>query len=228
MRILYVEDDESVADFVINELQFENYGVNWYQRGDDGYQAFLNEPDGFDLVLLDWMLPGLSGFDLCRQIRRISSVPIILLTARDFLSDRVSALDNGADDYVSKPFEIAELLARIRALMRRQTTKTAQRDQISIGGLQINRFEYSVHYMNQRIDLSLTEFKLLLYLVDHAGVGVSRDELLDKVWGFEYTGETNVVDVYISYLRRKLNAVQPNALIETIRGVGYRFDEETD
>ena len=222
INILLVEDEEAVASFLKTELVLEGYGVTHLTGGEQVLKAFVKRPFDWDLILLDWMLPELSGLEVCRRIRKFSPIPILMMTARDYVSDKVAALDSGADDYVTKPFEIEELLARIRVIVRRQSKEMGE--VVEIAGLKINLLKRSVEKQGQFIDLTPKEFDLLVALARHKDKVLTRDQLLNEVWGYEYDGQTNIIDVYIRYLRGKLDS----PLIQTVRGVGYALKEKDD
>ncbi|SHJ32581.1 response regulator transcription factor [Desulfofundulus thermosubterraneus] len=223
-RILVVEDEASLARFLQLELNHEGYQVETAQNG---YEALgrIGET-GWDLVLLDLMLPGLDGFEVCRRIREQTDVPIIMLTARDATLDKVKGLDTGADDYITKPFAVEELLARIRARLRRAGTARQEGDKLVIGDLVIRRGTRQVTRSGQIIPLTRREFDLLAYLAENAGLVLSRETILNRVWGYDYCGNTNVVDVYVRYLRAKIDEPFPTRLLHTVRGVGYTLREE--
>lgn len=223
-RILIVEDEEKIARFVELELKHEGYGVSKAADGRSGLE--LAQSGQFDLLLLDVMLPGLSGMEVLRRLRRSSDMPVILLTARDGVMDRVSGLDLGADDYITKPFFIEELLARIRAVFRKRVLNAPSTDVQSIGKLTLSASRHEVLYDGQAVELTGKEFALLEYLLEHKEIVMSRDVLLDKVWGYGYMGETNVVDVYVRYLRAKIDDAFGVKLIHTVRGVGYVLKED--
>lgn len=213
-RILLVEDEASIARFIELELQHEGFDVTVLHDGREGLEAALTEP--FDVLLLDVMLPQLSGTEICRRVRKQSDVPIILVTARDAVTDRVSGLDAGADDYIVKPFAIEELLARIRTILRRVTPPTETT--YEVGEVVVYPKQRAVTAAQQAVELTKTEYDLLVYLIEHCNQVCSRDQILTAVWGFDSEVETNVVDVYIRHLRAKLG----NYLtIDTVRGVGY-------
>lgn len=225
-KILIVEDEAKIARFVELELEYEGYEVEVAGDGLTGL-AKAQEP-GVDVLVLDVMLPGLSGIEVCRQIRESgSTLPIIMLTAKDDVSDKVAGLDNGADDYMTKPFAIEELLARIRAaLSRADRIKEGVKRQpsgtvLTAGELELNLASFSVSYGGEELALTKKEFELLAYLMQHRGEAVTRDRLLTEVWEYEYLGDTNVVDVYIRYLRQKIDDHYGIKLITTVRGVGY-------
>lgn len=224
-RILIVEDDARIARFVALELEHEGYRVLTARDGPGGLEAALRESP--DLVLLDLMLPGLSGIEVCRRIRRASDVPVIMLTARDEVTDKVQGLDVGADDYLTKPFHIEELLARIRAALRRQNADAPRAGTtLSRGRLTLDQGERCVRWDGTPVELTRREYELLRYMLMNKNSALSRERILTEVWGFEYVGETNVVDVYISYLRRKIDERFGETVIETIRGYGYTIREE--
>ena len=219
-RILIIEDEEKIARFVELELVHEGYEVDKCTDGRDGLEKA--ESGKYDLILLDIMLPGLNGLEVLRRLRRTSDVPVIMLTARDAVMDKVSGLDLGADDYITKPFAIEELLARIRLGLRHNGANTAQQaDDLVHGNLTLSVSRHEVHYDNNLIDLTAREFTLLQTLLENKNIVLSRSTLLERVWGYDYMGETNVVDVYIRYLRSKIDDVYGVHIIQTVRGVGY-------
>lgn len=219
---MIVEDEEKLARFVELELCHEGYCVSKAFDGRDGLA--LAESDDFDLLLLDVMLPGMSGLELLRRLRRTKQMPVILVTARDQVMDKVTGLDMGADDYITKPFEIEELLARIRVALRRRERQTDTADEcLRSGALRLDPAGREVYYGDARIPLTQREFDLLHALMENRGVVLGRERLLEKVWGYDYAGETNVVDVYIRYLRAKIDDAFQIKCIHTVRGVGYVF-----
>jgi len=221
-KILIIEDEEKIARFVELELGYEGYSTTKAFDGRTGLE--LAETGEFDLVLLDVMLPKLSGMEVLRRIRRTSNLPIIMLTARDSVVDKVSGLDSGASDYITKPFAIEELLARIRTALR----KTIQEDAVvlSASGLLLDTSRHTVSVMGKFIELTKREFDLLHYLLKNKGLVISREALLENVWGFDFAGETNAVDVYVRFLRGKIDEVFDIKLIHTVRGVGYVIKDE--
>ena len=224
-KILIVEDEVKIARFVTLELEHEGYEVQAAHDGRSGLQ--LCETWQPDLMILDLMLPQLSGIEVCRRIRQTSDVPIIMLTAKDDVSDKVMGLDMGADDYMTKPFAIEELLARIRVNLKKHRVDRAEDTGArSIGQLHIEPASYSTGFGDAAITLTKKEFDLLNYLWQHEGKAVTRDELLNNVWGYEFTGDTNIVDVYIRYLRQKIDDRFGIKTIHTIRAVGYMFRYE--
>ena len=225
-KILIIEDEAKIARFIELELAHEGYETDKAEDGRKGLE--LAESGVYDLVLLDIMLPALNGLEVLRRLRRTSDVPVIVLTARDAVMDKVSGLDMGADDYVTKPFAIEELLARIRLALRRRGTAKAAEETLTCGGLSLSVPRHEVRYNGEEIDLTSREFSLLQVLMENKNVVLSRDSLLEKVWGYDYMGETNVVDVYVRYLRSKIDNVYGCSVIQTVRGVGYviRDDHE--
>lgn len=227
-HILLVEDDEKLSRMVELELKYEGYAVTKAYDGRSGLEQAVAGP--CDLVLLDIMLPQLSGMEVLRRLRREKPLlPVIMVTARDSVTDKVSGLDSGADDYITKPFAIEELLARIRvALKRHSSEREGGARVLEEGPLRLDRDSRELSWNGQNIPLTKKEFDLLEYLMLNRGVAVSRSELLDKVWGYSYAGDTNVVDVYIRYLRCKLDDPFHVKLIHTVRGVGYLFRLEEE
>lgn len=223
--ILLVEDDRAIAEPLMFGLEQEGFGVTWVTKGEEALGALSRQP--IDLVLLDVMLPDLSGFDVCRRIRQSSNVIIIMLTARGQELERVMGLESGADDYVVKPFSFRELLARVRALLRRRQIDTggaASQDVIRIGPIALDRNARRVTRNGVLVNLSPREFDLLHYLMENPGRAASRQELADKVWGETWVGTPRTVDVHIRWLREKLedDPAHPR-LIETVYGFGYLF-----
>jgi len=225
MRILVVEDEIGVAGFVKQGLTEAGYKVDVAENGLDGLEYALAAE--YDVIVLDIMLPKMNGLDLLREIRakRVKS-PVLLLTARGSLDDRVQGLDVGADDYLIKPFAFPELLARIRALLRRPPLQTG--NLLQMDDLQMDITQHEVRRAGRRIELSPREFALLELLLRHPNQVLTRTQLLERVWSFDFYNDSNVVDVYIGYLRRKLDHGQVRPLIKTIRGVGYRISEELE
>lgn len=221
-KILIIEDEEKIARFIELELGFEGYTTAKATDGRSGLE--LAETGEFDLILLDVMLPQLSGMEVLRRIRRTSSVPIIMLTARDSVMDKVAGLDSGANDYITKPFAIEELLARIRTALRNTLPEDAS--VLSASGLHLDTGRRSVTMMGKSIDLTKREFDLLHFLLKNKGMVISRESLLENVWGFDFAGETNAVDVYVRFLRGKIDEVFNIKLIHTVRGVGYVIKDE--
>ena len=220
-RILIVEDEEKLARFVELELTHEGYRVEKAFDGRSGLS--MAEAQDYDLLLLDVMLPGLSGLELLRRLRRTNQTPVIMVTARDQVMDKVTGLDMGADDYITKPFELEELLARIRVSLRRRAVAPVSTPALTSGPLRLDPARHEVFYGDAPVQLTLREFELLQTLMENRSIVLSREKLLDMVWGYEYVGETNVVDVYIRYLRAKLDDAFGVKHIHTVRGVGYVF-----
>ncbi|MCX6016905.1 MAG: response regulator transcription factor [Chloroflexi bacterium] len=222
MRVLVAEDDKRIAAFLVKGLREEGYVVEHVADGDsalDFVTAAVDAP--FDLIILDVLMPGRDGLTVCRELRtRGIHTPVLILTAKDALEDRIQGLDSGADDYLIKPFAFAELLARLRALARRtpvaQVTHTLQ-----VGDLMLNTVTHRASRGLREIELSAREYQLLEHLMRHVNRPVSRTQLLQAVWSFDFAGASNVVDVYVGYLRRKIDADGEAQLIHTVRSVGY-------
>lgn len=222
-KILLVEDEEKLARMVELELRYEGYQVDKSFDGRSGLERALSGE--YDLVLLDIMLPQLSGMEVLRRLRKEGvQLPVIMLTARDSVVDKVSGLDSGADDYITKPFAIEELLARIRAALRKRTA-APEETLLTAGPLTMNVDKHQVTMKDQPVELTKKEFDLLRHLLENKGHVLSRETLLDSVWGFDFVGETNSVDVYIRFLRSKLDEAFGFKLIHTVRGVGYVIRE---
>ena len=218
--ILIVEDEEKIARFRELERKHEGYQVVKAATGREGLA--MAESGKADLMVLDVMLPELNGFEVLRRLRRSSDMPVIMLTARDEVMDKVAVLDGGADDYMTKPFAIEELLARIRlVLKKRGTSGTKEEQALTYGELEMNLARHEVRYGGKLVALTPREFDLLKVLLENKNIVVSRDTLLEKVCGYDYLGETNVIDVYVRYLRSKLDDVYHVKIIQTVRGVGY-------
>lgn len=222
-KILIVEDEAAIARFVELELRHEGYAVDKAEDGRSGLDQALAE--AYDLILLDIMLPGLSGLEVLRRLRREKDTPVILLTARDTVMDKVSGLDMGADDYITKPFAIEELLARIRTALRKRPAK-APDALLTLGPITMDTARRQVRCGGQAVELTTREFDVLRLFLENPEIVLSRETFLSKVWGYDYVGETNVVDVYIRYLRSKLDAACGRSLIHTVRGVGYVLRED--
>ena len=224
-KILVVEDEEKIARFIELELQHEGYETDKAADGRTGLE--MAESGGYDLMLLDIMLPQLNGLEVLRRLRRTSNMPVIMLTARDAVMDKVSGLDMGADDYITKPFAIEELLARIRVTLRKGGSKQEEGESaLSACGVVMNVAAHSVTCRGQEIALTNKEFSLLQTLLENKNIVLSRDTLLTRVWSYDYIGETNVVDVYVRYLRHKIDEPYQVKTIHTIRAVGYMFSYE--
>ena len=231
VTVLIVEDEEKIGRFLELELLHEGYGVMKAVNGREG----LEKAQGgkADLVVLDVMLPELNGFEVLRRLRKNSDIPVIMLTARDEVMDKVAGLDGGADDYMTKPFAIEELLARIRLVLKKRgggvgTAGYAGRDKnrLTVGKLCMDVQRYEVSYDGKQVELTHREFELLKVLLENKNIVISRDTLLEKVCGYDYMGETNIIDVYVRYLRSKLDDVYQVKIIQTVRGVGYCIKDE--
>ncbi|MCD8906516.1 response regulator transcription factor [Staphylococcus arlettae] len=214
-KILIVEDEQNLARFIELELKHEACEVEIENDGQTGLDRALEYE--FDLILLDLMLPNINGLEICRQIRQVQNTPIIMITAKSDTYDKVVGLDYGADDYIVKPFDIEELLARIRAMLRRQP----QKNEININGLVIDKGAFKVSVNGEHVGLTKTEYDLLLLLAENINHVMQREQIIEYVWGYDSEVETNVVDVYIRYLRNKLKPFDKDSYIETVRGVGY-------
>jgi len=223
-RILLIEDELNIARFLELELKYEGYVVDKAHDGRTGLNKALEE--NYDLIILDVMLPNLNGMEVLRRIRNNSDIPIIMLTAKGETMDKVMGLDLGADDYVTKPFEIEELLARIRVALKRKSSPSDNTNTIIVGSLKLNVDKHLVTYNDKIIDLTKREFDLLEYLMKNNQIVLSRDKILEHVWGYDYLGDTNVVDVYIRYLRSKIDDKHNVKLIHTVRGLGYLLKDE--
>ncbi|ENZ32136.1 MULTISPECIES: response regulator transcription factor [Clostridium] len=224
-RILIVEDEEKIARFIELELMHEGYEVIKANNGRTGLE--ISENGKVDLVILDVMLPEINGLEVLRRIRKTSDIPIIMLTARDAVMDKVAGLDGGADDYITKPFAIEELLARIRtALKKRVMTLRQNENVLNCKLLILDKMKHKVMYDNTEIELTHREFNLLQILMENKNIVLNRDVLIEKVCGYDYIGETNVIDVYIRYLRTKIDDVFKVKIITTVRGVGYVIKDE--
>jgi len=224
-RILVIEDEQQIADLLRRGLLYEGYVVEVAGDGEAGLLAARDRPP--DVVLLDLMLPGIDGLTVCKRLRSGSDVPILILTAKDAVPDRVAGLDAGADDYVIKPFSFDELLARVRALLRRrQPTDAAGQEVLRFADLRVNPATHEVHRGERRVDLTAREFELLSLFVQHPRQVLTRDVLYDRIWGYDFGGESNIIEVYVRYLRSKLEDAGEPRLIQTVRGVGYALREE--
>lgn len=221
-KILVIEDEQKLAKFLELELQYEGYEVIVAHDGMRGLT--IARESNPDLILLDWMLPAVSGLEVCRRLRTSGSkTPIILLTAKDEISDRVAGLDAGADDYIVKPFSIEELLARFRAHLRRSNEEDP--DQLQFLDLTLNRRTREVKRGERSIELTATEYDLMEYLISHPRQVLTRDQILEKVWGYDFGGDSNIIEVYVRYLRLKLESNKEKRIIQTVRGVGYVLKE---
>jgi len=217
-RVLVVEDEQNIADFIRRGLVYKGYDVDVARSGEDALETARERLP--DLVILDIMLPGIDGVEVCRRLRAADDLPIIMLTARDAVSDKVQGLESGADDYMTKPFEFDELLARVRAALRRNDAKTVG-SLIRVGDLTIRPGGREVYRGERQVDLTAREYELLEFLARRAGQVVSKETLFERVWGYDFEVESDAVKVYVSYLRKKLNAAGEADLIRSVRGVGY-------
>ncbi len=218
-KILIIEDEQNLARFIELELKHEDYEVEICYDGESGLNQALT--DDYDCILLDLMLPKMNGLEVCRRIRREKNTPIIMITAKGDTYDKVIGLDYGADDYIVKPFDIEELLARIRVIIRRNVTLESDTSTIEINDIKIDQNAFSVYIGGESVDLTKTEYELLLLLAENQNYVLQREQILNHVWGYESEVEKNVVDVYIRYLRNKLKPFKKENIIETVRGVGY-------
>jgi DNA-binding response OmpR family regulator len=226
MRVLLAEDDQRIAGFISKGLGEEGHLVQTVSDGEQVLElALAGHETSFDVIILDILMPKRDGLSVCRELRtRGSHVPILMLTALDSLNDRVRGLDSGADDYLVKPFAFPELVARLRALGRRMPL-TAQTTLLQVGNLVLDTTAHTAQRGSRKIDLSPREYHLLEYLMRHIGQSISRTSILQAIWSFDYDGASNVVDVYVGYLRRKIDREGEPALVHTIRGVGYKIAE---
>ena len=227
MRILIVEDESEIVRFLTLELQHEGYLVESRADGRSGLELALS--GGFDLVLLDVMLPELNGIEVLRRLRRESAIPVILITARDAVMEKVNGLDTGANDYITKPFHIEELLARIRMVLRNAdpATQGASGDVLSLGDLTLSLASRQVTRAGEQIELTKTQYDLLEYLLRNRDIVLTRDQILSQVWGYTYAGNSNVVDVYVRYVRNRIRDTDESKIIETVRGIGYVIRDKT-
>jgi len=221
MRILVVDDDERIRDILKRQLTYEGYQVTVASDSREAFSQVAENPP--DLVVLDWMLPGMSGLEICRRIRQTDDMPILMLTAKGTLEDKVDGLDSGADDYLVKPFQPEEMLARVRALLRRRQPQSAL---LKFGTLTLDPAARQVWTGDHPIELSSKEFDLLELLMRHPKQVLTRETFYDRVWGYDFSGESNILEVYIRYLRAKLEAAGSPHYIQTVRGVGYVLRDE--
>jgi two-component system response regulator MprA len=224
-RILVIEDEPQIADLLRRGLLYEGYTVEVTADGEAGLSAARDRPP--DLVLLDLMLPGIDGLTVCKRLRSGSDVPILILTAKDAVPDRVAGLDAGADDYVIKPFSFDELLARVRAVLRRrQPVDAPSEEALRFADLRLDLATHEVYRGERRVELTAREFELLALFMQHPRQVLTRDVLYDRIWGYDFGGESNIIEVYVRYLRAKLEDSGESRLIQTVRGVGYALREE--
>ncbi len=227
VQILVVEDEIEFANTVKNELDFEGYEVS---LAHDGLTGLITARETeFDLILLDWMLPGLTGLEICRRLRQTANyVPIIFLTAQNEIGDRVNGLDAGANDYLTKPFSIEELLARVRSTLRRAQDNRRHKSKniLKFADMQLNLLTYQVHRGDRQIDLTAKEFRILEFLISNPQQVISRQQILDRVWNDDLVDNDRIVEVHIRHIRKKLEAQQEARLIQTVRGIGYILKEK--
>ena len=223
-RILVVEDEVKITRFLRQGLTYEGYEVTVAYDGEEALAKLREEMP--DLVILDVMLPTIDGLEVCRRLRTFGSVPVLMLTARDAVQDRVIGLDSGADDYLVKPFALDELLARIRALLRRQNTQDDDVQVFAFADLKSNSATRQVWRDKREIQLTAKEYDLLEFFMRHPQQVLTRDQIYEHIWGYDFGGESNIIEVYIRYLRAKLEANGERRLLQTIRGVGYSLREE--
>ena len=223
LKILLVDDDPNIRQLVNLYLQKEGFEVMMADRGDEALKMFKASPP--NLILLDIMLPGMDGWQVCREVRKISNIPIIMLTAKDEIFDKVLGLELGADDYVAKPFDMKELVARIKAVSRRFQAADAPEKELVFPGLTININQYTVMYMGKELEMPPKELELLYFLASHPGMVFTREQLLEQVWGYDYFGDSRTVDVHVKRLREKLTEGEKLGWqIKTVWGVGYKFE----
>ena len=222
-KILIVEDEKQMADFISLELKHEGYDVDICYDGEQGYENAIKT--NYDIILLDIMLPKINGMEVCRRLRAKQDTPIIMLTAKGDITDKVNGLDIGADDYLTKPFEIEELLARMRVILRRKLQNTSQSNVIQVADLKLDLEKKQVTRSGRNIELTKKEYELLEYLMQNNGIVISREKIIESVWNYDFVGDTKIVDVFIRYLRSKIDDGYDKKLINTVRGFGYVIQE---
>lgn len=222
-KILIVEDEKQMADFISLELKHEGYEVDICYDGEQGYEKAIKT--NYDIILLDIMLPKINGMEVCRRLRIKQNTPIIMLTAKGDITDKVNGLDIGADDYLTKPFEIEELLARMRVVLRRKSQTTNQSKVIQVADLKLDLEKKQVTRSGKNIELTKKEYELLEYLMKNNGIVISREKIIESVWNYDFVGDTKIVDVFIRYLRSKIDDEYDKKLINTVRGFGYVIQE---
>ena len=223
LKILLVDDDPNIRQLVNLYLQKEGFEVMMADRGDEALKMFKASPP--NLMLLDIMLPGMDGWQVCREVRKVSNIPIIMLTAKDETFDKVLGLELGADDYIVKPFDTKELVARIKAVLRRYQTLDAPDKELSYPGLTINITQYTVTFLGKQIEMPPKELELLHFLASHPGTVFTREQLLEQVWGYDFFGDSRTVDVHVKRLRDKLvGSEEMGWALKTVWGVGYKFE----
>lgn len=224
-KILVVEDDEGIAGTLYRGLTFEGYKVNVVYDGLAALASARDDPP--DLVVLDWMLPGLDGLEVCRRLRAAGQTPILMLTAKDAIADRVHGLDAGADDYLVKPFAFDELVARVRALLRRaKPVADGQGELLRVADLTMDTGTREVRRGNRKLELTAKEFDLLELFMRHPRQVLTREVIFDRIWGYDFGGESNIIEVYVRYLRQKMESDNEPRLLQTVRGYGYALREE--
>lgn len=222
-QIMVVDDDKNIAQLIRLYLEKEGFSVLSYERGDEALEAFKRNPPA--LMLLDIMLPGMDGWQVCRAVRQISSIPVIMLSAKNETFDKVLGLELGADDYMTKPFDSKELIARVKAVLRRGAQAASEQEALSFPGLTISMEKYAVTYQGKTIDMPPKELELLYFLASHQNHVFTREQLLEKVWGFDYFGDSRTVDVHVKRIREKLTgSEQLGWQIKTVWSVGYKFE----
>ena len=217
-KILIIEDEEAIADLEKDYLELSGFTVEIEERGDTGLTRALAED--FDLIILDLMLPGMDGFEICRQIRQEKNIPVIMVTAKEAEYDKVRGLEAGADDYITKPFGMMEFVARVKAVLRRCSRQEDDKE-LKCDNLKLSVGRHKVCWKEEKVELTRKEFELLQYLMENKGLVMTRNQILCHVWGYDFDGETRTVDVHVRTLRQKLG--EAGNLIETVRGVGYRI-----
>ncbi|NTW71408.1 MAG: response regulator transcription factor [Eubacteriaceae bacterium] len=227
IKVLIIEDEVKIARFLQLELEHEGYITELAFEGREGLRKA--EDHTYDVIILDVMLPNLNGMEICRRLRQgQNNTPIIILTAKDDVIDKVMGLDIGADDYMTKPFAIEELLARIRVMVKRNHSAAEKANgRMIVGKLILDKDQYQAYYGDDLLELTKKEFDLLEYLMENKNIVLTRDKIVEKVWGYDYLGETNITDVYIRYLRSKIDQKYHVDIIKTIRGVGYKLTNES-
>lgn len=222
-KILIVEDEKQMADFISLELKHEGYEVEICYDGEQGYNQAIE--NSYDIILLDIMLPKINGIEVCRKVRKKKDTPIIMLTAKSDVMDKVNGLDTGADDYLTKPFEIEELLARMRVILRRKKNDSSKEKIIQVADLKLDLEKKQVSRNGKNIELTKKEYELLEYLMKNNGIVISREKIIETVWNYDFVGDTKIVDVFIRYLRSKIDDEYDKKLINTVRGFGYVIQE---
>lgn len=224
MKILLIEDEEKLAKNIKKYLERQGYTVYYFLSGEKAEEYIYKYADSLDLLLLDYMLPGKSGIEICKAIREVGvNIPVLMLTARDDSQDIILGLDSGVDDYLTKPFSIDILLARIRALLRRYQKNEHLTTELQIGELMLNTSKRTAFYKGHKIPLTLKEFNLLEYLMQHPNQVIEREHILEKIWDINYNSFSNVVDVHVKNIRKKIKEVHGEDILETIRGIGYKI-----